>query len=261
MLDTGSQKSMVGMEGWEIIKRHDTCIYAEVVNMGGSSNAGFCLQLVNARGVVKNRLDVKRYLVIVRKAFFNPNSYKTLLEKYQIKFFGVQVYLHPRVFCGKYLIDARDQVGHSVKLGIYWYGSTIYLDIHPSTREDFNRLGFLHITCVEPYSPYIPFGRSTSQLKLDKPCLCTGRVKITWTNKKIQEWRQRLGYFISHLVKNTFEASTQDYPGVRHKCEVMPKKSSVVSFPILPYPVCSIRFNKESFSVYVLEDTHSGGNH
>ena len=84
---------------------------------------------------------------------------------------------------------------------------------------------------------------------------------MTWMNDKIQDWRQCLGYVSAHLVKKTFETSTQDYSGVRHDCEVTTKKSSVVSFPILPYPVCSIRFNKESFSVYVLEDTHSGGNH
>ena len=40
VLDTGYQQSMVGMGGWKIIKRHDTWIYAQGVNMGGSSKAG-----------------------------------------------------------------------------------------------------------------------------------------------------------------------------------------------------------------------------
>ena len=73
VLDTGSQQSMVVMEVWEIIKRHNMWIYAQVINMGGSSKEGHRLQLVDARGVVKNCLDRKRYLVIVKQYFFNPN--------------------------------------------------------------------------------------------------------------------------------------------------------------------------------------------
>ena len=53
MLDTGSQQSMVGMGGWEIINHHDTWIDAKGVNMGGSSKKVRRLQLVDARRVVK----------------------------------------------------------------------------------------------------------------------------------------------------------------------------------------------------------------
>ena len=83
---------------------------------------------------------------------------------------------------------------------------------------------------------------------------------IVWSNEKIQEWRQHLGYVIPNLVKKTFENSTQDYPGVRHKQEVMPKKSAVVRFPSLSDPMCSISCNKDTFSVDLLENTHAGKN-
>ena len=53
------------------------------------------------------------------------------------------MYSSPRFFCGKQLIDATYQVGISVKLGISWYGSTIYLDVHLPTRDDVKRLGSL----------------------------------------------------------------------------------------------------------------------
>ena len=44
------------------------------------------LKLIDARGVVKNRLDGKFYLVIVRQDFFNKNLGETLLTEYQIEF-------------------------------------------------------------------------------------------------------------------------------------------------------------------------------
>ena len=53
VLDTGSQQSMVGIGGWEIIKHHEMWIYTQGITIGGSSKAGFCLQLVDERGVVK----------------------------------------------------------------------------------------------------------------------------------------------------------------------------------------------------------------
>ena len=87
------------------------------------------MQLVDARGVVKNRLDGKHYLVIFRKAIFNPNSDKTLLAEDQIERYGVKVYSHPRVFGGKQLVEAQDQVGRSIKIGISWDSSNRYLDI------------------------------------------------------------------------------------------------------------------------------------
>ena len=71
----------------------------------------------------------------------------------------------------------------------------------PLTREDFNSLGSLQITCRELYSPYIPFGRTTRQFKLNDPCPATGRVKIVSTNEKIQEWRHSLGYVSPHPGK------------------------------------------------------------
>ena len=129
----------------------------------------------------------------------------------------MKVYSRPRVFGGKQLVEAREQVGRSVKLGISWDSSTRYLDVSPPTREDVKILGPLNIIFVEPYSPYIPFRRTTRQFKMDEPCLETVKVKIFCTNKKIQECRQRLGYVSPHLVKKTFGNSTQDYPGVRHK--------------------------------------------
>ena len=76
------------------------------------------MQLVDARGVVKNRLDGKSYLVIVRQVFFNPSSDETLLAEDQIACHGVKVYSCPRVFGGKQLVKARDQVGRVVKLAI-----------------------------------------------------------------------------------------------------------------------------------------------
>ena len=38
VFDTGDQQSMIGKEGWEIIKRLDTWIYAQGVNLGGPPN-------------------------------------------------------------------------------------------------------------------------------------------------------------------------------------------------------------------------------
>ena len=51
---------MIGRDGWEIIKRHDKWIDVRGVDLGSSSKAGCRLHLVDARGVVKNRLDRKR---------------------------------------------------------------------------------------------------------------------------------------------------------------------------------------------------------
>ena len=85
-----------------------------------------------------------------------------------------------------------------------------------------------------------------------------GKGRNSWTNKKIQEQRQRLGYVRYHLVKKTFKNSTQDYPGVRHEREVMPKKLAVVIFPSLSDPMRVIRRNRETFSVELVENTHVG---
>ena len=84
------------------------------------------------------------------------------------------------------------------------------------------------------------------------------RVNRTWTNKKIQEWRQRLRYVSAHLVKKIFETYNQDLPGARHACEVMQEKSYVVRFPSLPDPMRGIRHNKNFFKVDVTEFTHDG---
>ena len=113
--------------------------------------------------MIKNRLNWRCYLVIVRQVSFNPNLDETLLVEDQTKCFGIKVYSSPWIFGGNQLIDARDQVGRSVNLGISWYVSTIYLDIHPLTMEDINRLGSLHFTCKEPHFPHSSFGRSTTQ--------------------------------------------------------------------------------------------------
>ena len=97
----------------------------------------------------------------------------------------------------------------TVKLDISWEGSTRYLEAHLPIREDVKKLGSLKLTVGEPYSPYSPFDRSNRYFKLDETFLETGRVKLTWTNDKIQEWRQCLGCISAHVVNKTFEASTQ----------------------------------------------------
>ena len=95
---------------------------------------------------MKNIMYGKHYLVFVRQYFFDPNLDKTLLAEYHIEGFGVKVYFRPRVFGGKKLIGAKYQVGFSVKLGISCDGSTRYLDVIPSTREDINSIGSLNLT-------------------------------------------------------------------------------------------------------------------
>ena len=128
----------------------------------------------------------------------------------------------------------------------------------PPTRADVERLIYLQITCGELYLPYSPFRKSTSHFKLDYPCPARDRVKHFWTNEKIQEWRQCLGYVSSHLVRNTFATSTQDYPGVIHEWDLMSKKSAVEIFPSLSDTLRGISRNKETFFVDLLEDTHAG---
>ena len=68
-------------------------------------------------------------------------------------------------------------MGNIVKLGISCDGSTIYLNVIPTTRADVERLSYLQITSGETYSPYSPFGKSTRQFKLNGPCPERGRVK------------------------------------------------------------------------------------
>ena len=91
---------MLGRDIWEIIKNHDKWIDTRGVDLGGSSKMGRRLQLVDARGVVKNILDGKSYIVIIRQAFFNSDSDETLLAEDQIECNGVQVFSRPRVFGG-----------------------------------------------------------------------------------------------------------------------------------------------------------------
>ena len=131
MVDTGAQQLMIGRYVSDIIKHHNTWIDTQGVNMGRPPKIGRRLQLVNARGLVTNFLDGKRYLAILRQVFFNHNSDKTLLAEDQIEFYGVKLYSHPMVFGGKQLFEARDQVGSSVELVISWDGSTRYLDVSP----------------------------------------------------------------------------------------------------------------------------------
>ena len=40
---------------------------------------------------MKNHLGGKQYMVLVRQAFFNTNSYETLMEEDQIEWYGVKV--------------------------------------------------------------------------------------------------------------------------------------------------------------------------
>ena len=53
-------------------------------------------------------------------------------------------------------------------------------------------------------------------------------------------------------MKNTFDNSTQDYPGVRHEQEFIPKNLAVVRCPSFSYPMPSIRPNKENVSLDLL---------
>ena len=185
MFDTGAQKSMLGRDGWDIIKRHLKWIDTWGVDLGGSSQTGRRFQLVDARVMVKNRLDGKRYLIIVRQAFFNQSSDETLLAEDQIECHGLKVYSRPRVFGGDQLVVAKDQVGRRVKLAIEWDGSTRYLDVMPPTRVDVSTLNSLEFTSNEPYQLYCPFGKITRQLKFSDPCTSLDRVKYAWTDTQI----------------------------------------------------------------------------
>ena len=118
VFDTGSHQSMLGRYGWDIINNHDKWIDTRGVDLGGTSKTGRRLQLVDARGVVKNLLDGNSYLVIIRQAFFNSNSDETLLAEDQIECNCVQVFSRPRVFGGDQKVVARDQVGRVVHLAI-----------------------------------------------------------------------------------------------------------------------------------------------
>ena len=55
---------------------------------------------------------------MIRKAFFDINSDQKLLAEYQIECYGVNVYSLPRLFCGKELINAKNQVGNPIKIDI-----------------------------------------------------------------------------------------------------------------------------------------------
>ena len=83
-------------------------------------------------------------------------------------------------------------------------------------------------------------------------------MKYVWNHEQIKEWRKRLGYISSHLVKKTFVSSTQFYPGVRHEREVMPKKSDVEIFPATADSLRVVPCNKETFSVDVVENKYAG---
>ena len=85
VFDTGSQQSMIGRDGWVIIKSNYSWIDARGVDLGGPPKADRRLQLVDARGAVKNRQDGKSYLIIIRQAIFNTNYDETLLAEDQIE--------------------------------------------------------------------------------------------------------------------------------------------------------------------------------
>ena len=168
---------MLGRDDWEIIKNNENWIDTRGVDLGGPSKTGRRLQLVDARGVVKHRLDRKRYLVIIRHAFFNPSSDETLLAEYQIECNGVQVYTRPRVFGGDQKVVDRDQVGRLANLAIEWDGSTRYLNVTPPTRVDVLSLSSLEFTSGEPYQPYSTFEKITRKLKPSEACTLLSRVK------------------------------------------------------------------------------------
>ena len=149
-------------------------------------------------------------------------------------------------------------MGRIVKLEIAWDGSTRYLDILPPTKVDVATLSSLEFNSGEPYQPYNPFGKTTHHPRLSEPCTSLDRVKYAWNNEQITEWRQRLDYIHSSLVRKTFESSTQFYAGVRHEREVMHKKRTVEIFLAMHYSLRNVLRNKETFSVDVVEDTHAG---
>ena len=109
VFDTRDQQSMLGRDGWDIIKRHEKWIDTRGVDLGGPSKTVRRLQLVDARGVVKNSLDGKRYLISVRQAFFNPSSDETLLAEDQIDCHCVKVYSRPKVFGGDQMVATKVQ--------------------------------------------------------------------------------------------------------------------------------------------------------
>ena len=148
-------------------------------------------------------------------------------------------------------------MGRIVKLSISWDRSTRYLDILPPTKVDVATLSSLEFTSGEPYQPYSPFGKTTRQIRLSEPRTSLDRVKYAWNNEQITEWRKRLDYIHSSLVRKTFELSTQFYVGARHEREVMPKKSAVERFPAIPDSLSNVRRNKEFFSLDVMKDTHA----
>ena len=143
-------------------------------------------------------------------------------------------------------------------LGILWDGSTRYLHIYHPNREYFKRMGTLQPTCVKIYVSYITFGQFYRQFTMGSNIPIMLRVKLVWTQENIQEQCQRLGYTRPRVLKKTFEASSQDYPGVRQDHDVLPNKSLVVSFPILTNTISVINRNKENFYVDVAERAQSG---
>ena len=102
----------------------------------GSSKGGLPFAAGGCKECGENSLDRKSYLIIIRQAFLNPNPDETLLAKDQIECHGVKMFSRPRVFGGRQLVEARDQAGRVFKLGIYWDGSTRYLDIPPPNKAD-----------------------------------------------------------------------------------------------------------------------------
>ena len=60
-------------------------------------------------------------------------------------------------------------------------------------------------------------------------------------------------------MNNTFEYFAQGCHGIQHDQEVFSKKYGILIFPNLPDSMCSICYNKETFSVDVVENLHSGG--
>ena len=120
MVDTGAQKSIIGTIGCKIFKVLDIWIDDQGFIMGISSKVRRLLYIINAMGELKNCLDRKRYLVIVRQVVLNPDSDDTLLAEYQIECYGLKVYSCPSLFGGKQLVNAKYQIWKPVKLGIIW---------------------------------------------------------------------------------------------------------------------------------------------
>ena len=109
--------------------------------MCNGPSVGCNFQLFNAHAVMKNQLDGKLYIVIVRQVLQNTNLYKTLLVEYKLKVQRVRVYLIPKVFVINKFMVAKESIGCPRTLGILWDSNNNYLDFSSPTKKYIKPLG------------------------------------------------------------------------------------------------------------------------